>query len=1169
MAKVLRLHSGANDTITHWGHSDKIGTNAINSIIDPQGADDKHEITSIPSPFARIDLAKRAFKYVTDLHDLQNNKKQKPTLNGNTAYHKIVSDCLDVGQIFFNIGKYKDQIEIIEWVKKDKIDELKESQDYEEDIQKAHKRLGKTLDTYLEQDGQEYNFDNMTSIYLLNYKDPSAPKMMNIIGATSPATLFFSSANNLEYVGDKIKFGNDKPFDNSYAPLYSRDEEYILYWYRLRAGIHDFARKFPEIEEYLKKCVEHLKPETKQKIQQITTQSYTNEYDKISVGSAQNYIQVLGSHILKKKSVTNITSGFTMAISQGIQAGDKIPLALPVETYSEPIRYTMDNWNRNTKVPFYDETEISQRTLPDDGSPYPYVTIGDFLEDTIIKNPYKFNNEAFFDGNNNSEYNKCSFILPLTKTFFRYFTANDLINRKVGGKNMIEIKSHGGAETLSGVSVTLRIPIQNERFIEYERVYTRNGVIDRNSNKGAIVEKEFTLGLFPNIAYPNPQTIKPYYRVAFLDRDGVSSDAGCGWELSFFTNSNNKIGNAIAVKRNNNNGKVINKDLIDVITYVLEDEFSYINVESKNDSHRGVIIPHFKQPNGNHAFRFAIDFGTTNTHIEYGVNYHNEGSIQYKAFDITKQDAQIQKLHISDEKSERDIADEAGINVAFDSDFIPSEIGKDCQYSFPMRTVLSEGNNTNWNTSVFTMAHVNIPFAYEKNAGLKYNNPQTDLKWTNDETGQQRAIRYIESILIMLRNKVLLNNGDPSQTEIVWFYPASMTTSQQKNYKKVWTENFVKLFGAPEENILAYSESIAPYNYNAVNNGAGNNVVSIDIGGGTTDVFIVGDNTDGHSPKILTSFRFAANALFGDGYRYKANSNGFVQKYKVEIENILDSNQLSKLKEMLNNVIKKDKSSDVIAFFFSLANNKDVLDKNITIDFGNKLSKDRVGKYAILLFFVAIMYHIANLMKAKGFGMPRHMAFSGNGSKVLNILFSDNDILKEFVKIIFVEVYGESYPADGLDIIHRDDAKESTCKGGMEINDIREPDYTQEDLQKAKTMLLGTDSQTLVVDNMSFSDITEDCLGKVVNEIERFIDFTFKLNNKISFYDMLDIDTSKIDKVKELCNRDILTFLKDGISRKQEDIKGGRANNSVEETLFFYPLIGIINALVRNIYKIQ
>ena len=233
MAKVFRLHTGAANTLNNWDDSVKIGSTAIDKIPDPVGATDKNEITSIPSPFARMDLVKNAFKYVSD-HDLE----------GNTIYHKLVSDTLDVGQIFFNIEKYRDVIDIIVWDKSKALAELEQSA-FDE-----HQRLGRTYDTFLLQDQDEYHFDKLDCIYLLNYKE--GPDEMNIIGATSPATLFFTSANDLSFVGRgeaAITFGNDRPFDGNYAPLYNRDESYIKYWWSIKKSRPDFAALFPEFQK--------------------------------------------------------------------------------------------------------------------------------------------------------------------------------------------------------------------------------------------------------------------------------------------------------------------------------------------------------------------------------------------------------------------------------------------------------------------------------------------------------------------------------------------------------------------------------------------------------------------------------------------------------------------------------------------------------------------------------------------------------------------------------------------------------------------------------------------------------------------------------------------------------------------------------------------------------
>lgn len=1126
MAKVLRLHKGAADTIGNWDNSVKIGTKAIDSIPDPIGANDKHEITSIPSPFARMDLVKRAFKIIAE-----------SSLDGKTAYHKLVSDCLDVGQIFFNIEKYRDKIEIIVWDKNKHLSELADS-DYEE-----HNRLGKTYKTYLAQDSNEYNFDQMDCIYLLNYIDPSAPGVMNIIGATSPATLFFTSANDLQYVGKKIKFGNDSPFDSEYKPLYQRDFEYIKYWWSLRKSRKDFAKVFPEVDLYLEKCFKFLTEEQRAELRKsiVDETFYKGNYDDIPVvPTAQQYVMVLDEKLRRKRTVTNISSGFEMEVSKTLKIGN-IPLALPVEMYTEPTHYVVAKWDKNTYVPYCDPRPIDERTLPDDGSKYPYITVGDFLEDTIIKVPHKFNADAFFNGNDETPDSKFSFILPLKKTFFNYFTAKDL-EEKVSGKNRIEIKRLNG----DAVKVVLRVPIKDGGYIQYEKIYYKGVKADPLSNRGAIVEKDFTIGLYPNIKYSDG--VKPYYRVAFLDRDSVDNPDSA-YVLNFYDYSNNEVKPDGIIRRNRNaDNSRFDSSYIDSITYALECESQYISIANENDNHiHGVVIPKLTARNGSHKFRFAIDFGTTNTHIEYSI----DGSPS-KSFDISEKDMQIQKLHVTDDFM---------INDVFNSDFIPATVGGESLFGYPMRTVISESNSTNWDKAVMTMANINIPYTYEKSLSLPYNVLHTDLKWSAHAEDKKRAFKYIESILLMLRTKVLLNNGDLNKTEIVWFYPASMTQNRFNKFKEGWEHTFVSLFGAPSTNIIAVSESVAPYYYHKAKKGATSTVVSIDIGGGTTDVLIV----DKGEPKYLTSFRFAANTIFGDGYSYDSDSNGFVNKYKDIIMNQLETNNLRALKAVLRSVLEKHVSTDIIAFLFSLASNKEIIKEKVEINFAKMLADDNRGKYVVILFYVAIMYHIAKLMKAKGFDMPRHITFSGNGSKVLNILSTNDATLVKLTKIMFEEIYGKPYSIDGLDIIRPANSKESTCKGGIIMAPFQSQDYGV--IKDMKTILIGSDDNRFADDHMTYNEISESDLEAVVAIIKDYIEFTFNIDKKFSFYDNFDVDRSIMDKVKDLCYRDIRTYLDNGLSIKKSEISQDGADDNLEETLFFYPLVGIINAVVRNIYQ--
>ena len=1128
MAKVFRLHTGAANTLSNWDDSVKIGSTAIDKIPDPVGATDSHEITSIPSPFARMDLVKNAFKYVAE-----------NSLQGKTIYHKLVSDALDVGQIFFNIEKYREYIEIIVWDKANALKELKDSS-FDE-----HKRLGRTYGTYLQQDQDVYHFDKMDCIYLLNYRAPSAPNEMNIIGATSPSTLFFTSANNLSYVGEgefAITFGNDRPFDGEYAPLYKRDEAYIKYWWSLKKSLQNFPALFPEVNSYLDKCFNYFSSSLKQDLQGLTSSSYQQEYDDISVNPiAQNYVTVLGQRLKGKRKVDTVQSDFEMKVSPALQKpGGKTPLALPVETFTDQLKYVIDIWDKNTHVPYFDNRPIAGRTLPADGTAYPYVTVSDFLEDSIIKIPYKFNKLAFFNGNDEKPEEQESYLLPLKKTFFDYFQVSDL-KGKVANREMIELKRLAGD---TGVKVILRIPVKGGH-IKYERIYYKAGSADAVNNKGVIVNREFTLGQFPTIKYADD--VKPYYRVSVLDRDTVSTGENNRYKLAFYDNVNQTVECDEVVQRNkNSDGGRFDGDKVDSATYALSKAFQYIQVSDVNsDGLNAVIIPNFTVKTGNHKFRFAIDFGTTNTHIEYSVDGDSP-----KPFNIGENDKQIQTLHI---------VDDFELNDVLRSDFVAANIGGDSIYSYPMRTVLAETNNTNWSRPVFSMAHANIPYTYEKSLPLSYNVLHTDLKWSTNQDDKQRAAMYIECLLVMLRNKVLLNNGDLSKTEVVWFYPASMTQSRFNKFKNEWEKTFKKYFNAPNTNIVAISESIAPYYFHKAKRGATSTVVSIDIGGGTTDVLIVSNG----EPKDLTSFRFAANAIFGDGYSYDADSNGFVKEYLSKIMLLLDENKLTSLKGVLKSLVEKKDSTDIMAFFFSLAGNRET---HSVIDFGEMLADDKKGKYAIILFYVAIIYHIAKIMKAKDYPMPRHITFSGNGSKILSILSTNNSTLERFTKIIFEKIYDKAYSADGLTIIRPDDSKASTCKGGIILDPFCPQDYSQ--IKEMKTIFIGSDSNTFAENKMSYNDINADMVNQIVQTTNDFVDFAFGLDKEFSFFQEFDVDNSILDAVKALCFRDVKTYLDNGISIKKKMLESDGADNTVEETMFFYPLVGIINAIVREVYSL-
>ena len=1109
MAKVLRLHKEFNDNIIDWGISKRYGRDVINQIEDPAGLTAKKEITSIPSPFARIDLAKTAFKAISGSRQLE----------GDTIYHKIVSDSLDVGEIFFNYEKLSNKLELIVWDRERELDRLCNSPVEE------HQILGRTLEMFLTQDAATYNFDKMQRIYLLNYKGKNRPAQMNIIGATSPSTLFISSSNDLSYASDELKSsGKDKPFDEAYAPLYQRDFEFQKYLWALiyNYGRENFAKVFPEFYAYIKESFRYLRDDQKDAIESLDENSIEN-YPLLSLDG--NTVEVLGINFHQKTSCDNdIQSDFT--IQSSIYEG-KMPLVLPVKQGNDYIslRYVQDNWEKQNHAPYYDNSSICERVLPHTADKYPYLTIGDFLQPAIISMPYELT-DAFFDGNIKDK--KQTFLLPLTSRFVEFFTVAELMGTMADGTPMIEMRPLAGGS----VVVTLRIPIQKSRYIKYEREYLKNNTPDEDNNQGGVVERRFGLGVMPLIEFKEP--INPYYRVAFFSKSKQH-------KLTF-------AGDTVC----NVKSHIIRREpapLCSVESYVLESSFNRIFVEV--DSANNVIIPKFNKMGNATQFSFAVDFGTTNTHIEYSI----DGSTTSHAFDITKNEQQMQRMH-QNYGADRDI------QYAFADAFIPDTIAAEDDYSFPMRTAFAEWINIDYKRQTDSLADGNIPFRYEKAAIPPYNKIKTDIKWNNKESDRVRL--YLDNLFFLMRNKVLMNGGNLAATKIVWFYPVSMTKARCDAFATIWANLYTKYFaGDPQTNLVMMSESVAPYYYYKQKRGAKSNVVTIDIGGGTTDVYVVEENI----PKILSSFRFAANSIFGDGYNFSADTNGFVNGFKGDVLSILNSNQgMSDIIDAFKTIENSDNSNDIIAFFFSLATNKTIKEKNVPIDFLAMLSHNDQYKYVFIMFYGAVLYYVANMMKATGIALPQTLAFSGNGSKTLAVLSPNNDTVAKFASLIFEKVYGTKYSDlnTKLDIIFDKEPKLATCKGGITYRN----NLTFEAVDNIKVSLLGTNSYELT-HGYQYKQIQAEQIQSIADHVSKFIEFIFEINsaNKNFFVNNLAADASLVSKVKEICNSDLLEYTKQGLEQKYEELESWGANGEaeIEETLFFYPIVAMLSNLARQI----
>lgn len=1137
MGKVFRFHPGQD--LSHWQDSAPYNNMAINAIKDPNGLTAKKEITSIPSPFARIDLVRTAFKHVVD----------SKNLDGNTIFHKMISDSFDVGQIFFKSDTFKNEISILSWDKKQDLDKLLNSNN------PAHRTLGETLRLYLIQDEGVYNFNDLERIYLINYKN--GPNPVNIIGGTSPCSLFFSTANNLDYVN--IQQGNDTFFDDQFYPLYKRDPEYIKYIFGLSKTIPHFSTKFAYVDQYLSLTYTQLPQNLKDEITGNSL-TYYNNLPTLSIDGIGN-LEINGSPLkFKNNSPLNIenTSDFVINCSKTITKLK--PLVLPNDVYNEGLTYTTDKWNRNQKAPFFDSKKMSDRRLPFVNDLYPYITICDLLEPVIIRTLLPINSDFFFDGNHQKPSNNSNkgFLLPIKPVYFDYFKLEDLKNKTIDGKPYFELKSLSN----ESVEATLRIPIKNNKYITFKRVYNNpvnNSILvsaDEQNNIGAIIENVFTVALFPFVKYPH--NIKADYRIALYEADYLAITSQNKYQLKIFDDQNNSVENMpVSQKRFKNEVDVSN------LTYVVNQNFEYIQVV--NSFGNGIIYPSFKNSGGTDEYTFAIDFGTTNTHIEYSVN---DGIP--KPFEITNDDIQLAKLNDLDDLG---LMDKAGsiqlqaIKKFIDQDLIAQQINLDSESSFPVRTSVLYHGNLDFQRAIYTLADINIPFTYEykpfkgvKNKGV--NKLVTNLKWGgNNHPNNNKILKaYFEKLLLLIKAKIVINNGDLNKTKIVWFYPNSMSLFKLNLLDNLWNQTVNEILNnriIP----IRICESLAPFYY--YSNFKGINAytkpaVSIDLGGGTTDIVVFENNI----ASLLTSFRFAGNSIFGDDYNRNYLINGFVQKYFEKYSKTLKDNNLMESLEALIEIYDASNSSDIINSFFSLSKNKKIISSGIKISFLDDLKEDEEFKIIFLLFFSSIFYNLALLMKSENKEIPGHIIFSGTASKLLQILDTSKDqsINSKLVSEVFKHIFKKNEDIQ-IKVELSEHPKEITAKGGvkMKTDHIVNPN----DIKK----IYITEEFTSVT--YSYNEITSDLIDKVEQEFISFVEFFFTLNEKLKFKDTFGIPPHILIDTKSFLLSNAKNALLTGLNKKEEEIGNNFKNEEIEEGLFFYPLIGSLSELGFNLYNLQ
>lgn len=1143
--KVLRLHdgtaSGATNNINGWGQSAVISQKAVETITDPQGNCAQSEITSIPSPFARLDLVKQSFKYVNDTHNF----------DGKTIFHRMVSDALDVGEIFFNVNKYGNLIKITEW-NVGEIQNLKASTD------KQLRLLGKTLELYIQSDaanGNVYNLRNMKSIFILQYTGPGAPGTSalpgHVIGATSPCTLFFTPANDLGYVTSQILFdgNNDRPFDGDYNPLYKRDADFVRYlvWLSKQPG---FADGYPEVSTYISDTITKLNSIDNAFGQELANMTAASHTDTAPVTTDNGKpVTLAGGYpvMYKRFDAAQISQHSQLVINATKAIEGDLPLVLPNDHSCDGMYYTTSEWDGSLVklVPFKEKTELAQRILPGINVQYPYLTAGDFLCANILRTSYALKP---FDGGNDdylplgTDEELRHYLIPIKKEFFRYFSLADL-------KRYLRAEKGG----MGQIKVELSIPIRGDGCrdkVVFKRSYMETQTDSMlNSQFGRIIDMRNTgLTILPHMRFP--EGVAPDYRVT-LSIDNKISDTEAQNDLPTlsFVDESKFIDHTPEMCRNFDTlGNRIDDITCVTKQWDIAHNFTAIAVNYKGTDN--LLIPLMNEGGGSKKFVFAVDFGTTNTHIEYSV----DGSSP-RPLDTTADDAQL--------RPSNDMMSDTSWTQMMRGDMFPPIIGQcrsdNLSASFPIRTALTSCKKVDW-LRAKPLVDANIPFFYERDTMPTYDEqPTTNLKWNDADTAQAQIECFLSELALIMRNKVLMNNGDLSATKVVWFYPTSMVSQMVGEFSKTWDNVFSRYFdGATHDQIKYMPEAIAPLP--AFKTGS-SSAITIDIGGGTSDFLFA----DGKDIVCISSARFSSNSLFGSNSAFDSADNGFIKYFKPQYEAVQATGAYYAVLDEISR--GANSSANLTSFFFSIAESTIISDESIRRqnDFKAKLAKSEECNMVILIYYMAIAYYAAQVTRMHHLTEPRYIGFSGNGSKIFDI-FLDNPVSKkrlvDITQKIFEHVLGHEYDADGLDLLMPpgNSPKAATAKGGIVLasgnydNDSIDIDY----VSQHATTWVGTDDAV-----KKYADVGDKQEQEVANHVEEFVTLCRKIltEGEANKYIKLPADMEKVFDMTAF-KRDIKKYVKDGCAQV------ANPNYEVASSLFFLPIEGILHKLTNELLKV-
>ena len=1144
MALLLTHQKNRESDRAGWHEREILNVKKIAELENPDENAGDEPTRSIPSPFAPMHLVREAMLQYVDLKGQVSPDARR-----------VISDALDVGVLFFELAERSGQVDALRfaWESTDP-----KSAGYVP----AAERLTAALRLFRREDGDQYGLNDTDQLTLLTVKN----EPHRVFGGTCPETMFFAAPGAKPWA-QIASIGDDVLFDHRHALLHERADDYVRWFYALfaelrNAGITDtaFCRYLAYVREReLPEARPALNREIAARLNEPDGAYYREQYRPVTDRDGYDVVLARGVDLRGQRAELDddIASSFHMRVADDRRHA-RMPLAIPQFATGASGYVLLDGeaYNRDKhRPPHRDFAALDERTLPGLGTKkYPYLTTDDFLEPTLLRVPYPIDDRFYASvrhrGGVTDEVELHDYLLPLKPLFFKYFSAADLLSEARGTPGVTVGKS-GEAYT----DFTLEIPLANGGTAAFTRRYFDRAPPTDDGSAGTRLPCTFGLSMLPTFV----DRERPEHQRLMLNVRQSASATGLT-ELELFDTSTGEVaaGTPYEVDWSPAGGDYA------TATYRPARAFDAIALATTIPGERGVLLPRRRPSPGPEKFVFAVDFGTTNTHVEVSHKSSLTGPLTSPTplgYTATSHPfvLDVKGAPRGGRYGRTYLANHGLVPYQVRAEeLFPTHLSEHDRYAFPIRTASVECGDAIKAAAVATHT-IAVPWRYPAQPYERYS-VTTNLKWVEDDRlvdTQKRAEAFIETLCLMMRAYVLENQGDLEQVELVWFYPTSMRAFEIDNLADLWQRSFRSYFSTvTAAKVQSLPESLAPVFAWRKQGGVmieGRPTVVADIGGGTCDVTVFQAEGAANRVKRVSSFKFAGNTIFGDGKGVTAN-NGFVRAFldKVVSAKGKTGDPEREAQAELARFAGPNQSIELVNYWFSLDH---AIDSDVPedFDFARILRQTRHMRVPFVVYFAALSYKIATDMAREGIPPPKYLAFSGNGSRMLDYVSTSERTLGRFFDVAFATARGDADDGDALRVFASDDPKPLTCRGGlyyMATQENLDPDWKR------------TRETSRTVDEVADPTVLDAELAYY----EGFVAFFRRFAAAFDLADEIGVDPGDLATATE-----VLSDLADARGHMTEiaiELTAGMtAGAEISRQMFFFPLERMLPEIARRLAR--